>query len=56
LREGGTLAAGKDIPAIARKLLNALPPERWERDKEKYVYESWLKEARARCGTKSRSY
>lgn len=50
LREGGTLAAGKDVPGIARELLHALPRERWERDKEKYVYESWLKEAQARCG------
>ena len=27
--------------------LNALPPEQWRREKDKYVYETWLKNARA---------
>ena len=49
LREGGTRALGTGFPAVPHDKLNALPPEQWERDKEKYVYETWLKEARARC-------
>jgi hypothetical protein len=48
LREGGTRALGTGIPAVAHDLLNSLPLDRWERDKDKYVYETWLKEARAR--------
>ena len=47
LREGGTMALGADIPAVAHQLLNALPADLWERQKEKYVYETWLREARA---------
>jgi hypothetical protein len=49
-REGGTMALENDVPAVPHDLLNALPPERWERDKDKYVYESWLKAARERLG------
>jgi len=26
--------------------------ERWNRDKDLYVYETWLKEAKARCTEK----
>jgi dienelactone hydrolase len=48
LREGGTMALGSGVPGVAHELLNALPPERWQKEKEKYVYETWVKEARAR--------
>ncbi|HEV2444750.1 MAG TPA: prolyl oligopeptidase family serine peptidase [Candidatus Sulfopaludibacter sp.] len=47
LREGGTHALGAGIPAVPHDDMNALPRERWEQDKEKYVYESWLKAASA---------
>jgi dienelactone hydrolase len=45
IREGGTRALGSGIPAIPRDALNALPLERWEREKDLYVYETWLKNA-----------
>jgi beta-galactosidase len=45
LREGGTHAMGTDIAALPHDLLNALPRDRWERDKDKYIYETWLKQA-----------
>jgi dienelactone hydrolase len=45
LREGGTMALGDGVPAVARELLNALPAERWEQDRDRYVYESWVKSA-----------
>ncbi|MGA2268001.1 MAG: glycoside hydrolase family 2 TIM barrel-domain containing protein [Bryobacteraceae bacterium] len=45
LREGGTIALGAGIPAVAHDLLNSLPLDGWERDKNQYVYETWLKEA-----------
>jgi dienelactone hydrolase len=47
LREGGTRALGIEVPGVAHDLLNALPPERWEQDKGKYVYETWLKNAKS---------
>jgi dienelactone hydrolase len=47
LREGGTRALGAGIPAVARVLLNALPEGRWQREKSRYVYETWVKAAKA---------
>jgi dienelactone hydrolase len=46
LREGGTRALGSGIPGVPHDDLNALPTARWERDKDLYVYETWLKNAR----------
>ncbi len=48
LREGGTRAIGAAIPAVPHDDLNALPIERWQRDKGKYVYETWVENAKAR--------
>ncbi|HEY1493275.1 MAG TPA: prolyl oligopeptidase family serine peptidase [Candidatus Solibacter sp.] len=48
LREGGTRALGEGVPAVAHDRLNALPEDRWQRDREKYVYETWVKAAQAR--------
>jgi hypothetical protein len=48
LREGGTRALGTGVPAVAHDSLNALPEDVWQREKEKYVYETWVKAARAR--------
>jgi dienelactone hydrolase len=45
LREGGTLALGDGVPSVARELLNALPAEQWDRHRDRYVYESWVKHA-----------
>lgn len=47
LREGGTLALGANIPAVARDMLDALPIDKWNGSKDLYVYESWFKQARA---------
>ncbi len=47
LREGGTRALGAGVPAVPHDALNALPPEQWQREKDKYVYETWLRNARA---------
>jgi dipeptidyl aminopeptidase/acylaminoacyl peptidase len=46
--EGGTQALGTDIPIVARESLTAVPLDRWQREKDSYVYESWLGAARAR--------
>jgi dienelactone hydrolase len=45
LREGGTRALGTGVPAVAHDLLNALPEDVWQREKQKYVYETWVKAA-----------
>ena len=47
LREGGTAALGSGIPAVPHDAMNSLPRERWERDKNLYVYETWVKNAKA---------
>ena len=48
LREGGTMAMGTGIPAVPHDEMNALPLDRWQADKEKYIYETWLKKAKVR--------
>ena len=45
LREAGTMALGEGVPAVAHDLLDALPPDRWEREKNRYIYEAWLRNA-----------
>jgi dienelactone hydrolase len=45
LREGGTRALGTNIPAVPHDDMSALPRDVWEKNKGRYVYESWLKEA-----------
>jgi hypothetical protein len=47
LSEGGTRALGAGFPAIPHDDMNALPLDTWQREKEKYVYETWLKNAQA---------
>jgi hypothetical protein len=47
-REGGARALGTGIPVPSREDLNAVEPEDWRRDHEKYVLETWIREAKAR--------
>jgi hypothetical protein len=47
LREGGTPALGTGIPAVPHDLMDALPLARWQQEKHKYVYESWVENAQA---------
>jgi dienelactone hydrolase len=51
LSEGGTEALDAAIPAVPHDLLDALPRDRWEREKEQYVYESWVSHAKAALGS-----
>jgi len=48
LREGGTRAIGADVPAVPHDDMNTLPLERWQHDKSRYVYETWVENAKAR--------
>lgn len=43
----GTVALGRDIPAVSRDLLFALPESEWEESRNRYVYETWVDAARA---------
>ncbi len=47
-REGGTRALDTGIPVPSREDLNAVQPKEWRRDSEKYVLETWIREAKAR--------
>ncbi len=45
--EGGLLVLGKEIPAIPREDLRAIPDVVWDADQDSYVYESWRDRAKA---------
>jgi dienelactone hydrolase len=47
LREGGTMALGTGVPGVRHDSLNALPEDQWGREKDRYVYESWVRAAAA---------
>lgn len=47
LREGGTQALGTGIPAVPHDQMDALPLARWQQEKHKYVYETWVENAQA---------
>ena len=47
VREAGIRALGSGIPGIARERLHAVPLDRWKRDKDQFVYESWIAKAKA---------
>ena len=38
VREAGVRALGTGIPGIPRDKLNAVPLDRWERDKDQFIY------------------
>jgi len=50
-REGGARALDTGIPVPARDDLNAVDPGAWRRDSDKYVLETWIRQAKARVGT-----
>jgi dienelactone hydrolase len=47
VREAGVRALGSGIPGIAREQLDAVPIEQWKRDKDQFIYESWIAKAKA---------
>jgi dienelactone hydrolase len=53
-REGGAMAIGENVPAPSREMLSVFTPEQWELQKDRFIYESWLKAARAQLGPASR--
>jgi dienelactone hydrolase len=47
VREYGVRALGQGIPGVARERLHAVPVDQWMRDKDQFVYESWIARAKA---------
>jgi hypothetical protein len=48
IREAGVRALGAGIPAISRERLMVMSDPDWERDKDRFIYETWIAQARAR--------
>ncbi len=46
VREAGVRALGSGIPGLTREQLTAVPIAEWERDKDRFIYEKWIEEAR----------
>ena len=49
-REGGTRALGENVPALSREELSVFSQEQWERERDRFVYESWVAAARSQLG------
>jgi len=49
-REAGVRALGSGIPGLTREQLTAVPVAEWERQKDRFIYEKWIEEARAVAG------
>jgi dienelactone hydrolase len=56
MREGGTMALGTGVPSPSRQQLNVFTDEQWPAEKEKFIYESWLKAAKAETMNKRKSF
>jgi dienelactone hydrolase len=46
-REGGAEAVGTGLPPLSREMLSVFTPEAWKAQKDRLIYEAWLKAARA---------
>ena len=45
--EGKLMGLGKDIPAVPRDELHAVPEPVWDSQQDSYIYETWLERAKA---------
>jgi dienelactone hydrolase len=50
VREAGVRAPGSGIPGLTREQLTAVPIPEWEREKDRFIYEKWIEQARAAAG------
>jgi dienelactone hydrolase len=48
VREAGARALGTGIPGLTREQLTAVPVTQWEREKDRFIYEKWIEQARER--------
>jgi dienelactone hydrolase len=48
VREAGLRALGSRIPAVPRERLMVMSAAEWKREKDRFIYETWIEQARAR--------
>jgi dienelactone hydrolase len=46
LREGGARTLGTGVPALSRSQLSVFSDEEWDKQKDRMIYETWIREAR----------
>lgn len=51
LREAGTRAIGTGVPGLRREELCVLPAAEWTAQKDRFIHESWLREARSKLSS-----
>lgn len=49
-REGGVMALGADIPGVPRAELNVLTVSEWKKEKNRFIYDAWVRHALAAEG------
>ncbi|MHC4595271.1 MAG: alpha/beta hydrolase family protein [Planctomycetota bacterium] len=47
-REGGLRALGAGVPGLSRSQLSVFTEEQWQRQKDRLIYETWVRKARSR--------
>jgi hypothetical protein len=47
-REGGVRALGVGVPGLSRSQLSVFTKEQWEQQKNRLIYETWVREAKSR--------
>ena len=50
VREAGLRALGSGIPAVPRERLMVMSAAEWETEKNRFIYETWIEQAKARIG------
>ena len=49
-REGGVQALGVGVPGLSRAQLSVFTDQQWHLQKDRLIYEAWVRKARARVG------
>jgi len=47
-REGGLRALGVGVPGLTRSQLSVFTEGQWQRQKDRLIYETWVRKARSR--------
>lgn len=48
------MAVGTNVPALSREDLSIFPMKGWEQQKDRLIYEAWLKAARAQLSAETK--
>lgn len=49
-REGGVQALGVGVPGLSRAQLSVFTDQQWQEQRDRLIYEAWVRKARARVG------